>query len=259
MKVLRCSVLFVLGLVLPASAAEFRWNERMAPGQTLEIKGVNGDIRAVAAPGDQALVVAQKHARRSDPAAVEVKVVPHAGGITICAVYPGGSWARPNECIPGSGGHLETKDNDVSVDFEVQVPAGVHFVGRNENGGVLGRDLPADAEAMTVNGDIELSASGLAQAKTVNGSIHVQLGRTDWKDRLSFETVNGSLTVSLPDSANTEIKASTVNGQISSDFPLTVRERLVGQKLRGTLGSGGRSLSLETVNGSIALRKGASR
>jgi len=68
--------------------------------------------------------------------------------------------------------------------------------------------------------------------------------------------VNGSLTVSLPESASTEVKARTVNGDISTDFPLTVRGRMVGRKLDGTLGSGGRSLSLETVNGSIALRKG---
>ncbi|HLA77245.1 MAG TPA: DUF4097 family beta strand repeat-containing protein [Vicinamibacteria bacterium] len=255
MSLLRNLVLFVLGLVLPAAAAEFRWSERLAPGQTLEIKGVSGDIRAVAAPGDQAQVVARKHARRSDPAAVEIRVVPHAGGVTICALYPGGSWRRPNECVPGSGGRMETQDNDVSVDFEVQVPAGVRFVGRTVNGEVEGRDLPGDAEAASVNGDVEVAAAGLVRARSVNGSVRVELGKTNWEGELSFETVNGSLTVTLPDTASTEVKARTVNGDIRTDFPLAVRGGLVGHKLEGTLGSGGRSLSLETVNGSVHLRK----
>ena len=254
MSVLKGLTLFLLGLVFSVAGPDFRWSERMTPGQTLELKGVNGGIHALAASGDTAEVVAKKQGRRSDPATVEIKVVPHAGGVTICAVYPSKS-DRPNECAPGSGGHMETKDNDVSVDFEVKVPAGVKFVGRTVNGAIEGKDLPADAEGVTVNGGVTLSAAGLVRAATVNGSVTVDLGRADWKDELSFETVNGSLTVSLPESASTEVKARTVNGDISTDFPLTVRGRMVGRKLDGTLGSGGRSLSLETVNGSIALRK----
>jgi len=82
-----------------------------------------------------------------------------------------------------------------------------------------------------------------------------------WSERLApgqtleIKTVNGSLTVTLPDTASTEVKARTVNGDIRTDFPLAVRGGLVGHKLEGTLGSGGRSLSLETVNGSVHLRK----
>ena len=59
--------------------------------------------------------------------------------------------------------------------------------------------------------------------------------------------------------ANADIHASTVNGHISTDFPLTVRGRMVvGKSLQGTIGSGGHELKLNTVNGSIHLRQGAS-
>jgi hypothetical protein len=44
--------------------------------------------------------VATKHGRRSDPAEVEIEVVEHAGGVTICAVYPSPG-SRPNECRQG--------------------------------------------------------------------------------------------------------------------------------------------------------------
>jgi DUF4097 and DUF4098 domain-containing protein YvlB len=46
-----------------------------------------------------------------------------------------------------------------------------------------------------------------------------------------------------------------VNGGIETDFPLTVKGKWVGRRLDGTIGAGGRRLELETVNGSITLRK----
>ena len=47
----------------------------------------------------------------------------------------------------------------------------------------------------------------------------------------------------------------TVNGDIETEFPLTVSGRVGMRRIRGTVGQGGRTLELETVNGSIRLRK----
>ena len=46
-----------------------------------------------------------------------------------------------------------------------------------------------------------------------------------------------------------------MNGEIETDFPLTVTGRISRRHLSGTIGGGGRTLELETVNGSIQLRK----
>jgi len=81
------------------------------------------------------------------------------------------------------------------------------------------------------------------------------MGRATWTDALDFRTVNGEITLDLPANLSTEVRASTVNGDIVTDFPLMVRGRLGPRSLRGTIGSGGRRLALETVNGSIRLRK----
>ena len=53
----------------------------------------------------------------------------------------------------------------------MRVPAGVRFVGRTVNGGIEADELPADAEAYTVNGSVAVDAGGEARAETVNGSI----------------------------------------------------------------------------------------
>ncbi len=236
--------------------SDFEWHGRMSAGQTLEVKGVNGSVRAVASSGSEARVTASKHSRRDDPESVQIKVIEHAGGVTICAVYPTPRNARhENECAPGDEGHMNTQNNDVAVDFEVEVPAGVRYEPTTVNGDLSATDLRSDVMARTVNGGIDLSTSGLAEAVTVNGSIEASLGRADWKNTATFKTVNGAITLYLPETVNAEVRARTVNGDISTDYPLTVKGRFGPRSVNGTLGEGGPMLELETVNGGIALRR----
>lgn len=236
-----------------AAQEEFGWTGKVAAGQAIEVKGVNGGISATGSAGDDVEVTALKKGRRSDPTEVKLEVVEHAGGVTICAVYP--SDGAPNQCVPGQGGRMRVRDNDVNVEFRVKVPAGVRFVGRTVNGGIEASGLKADAEAQTVNGGVELDSTGNARAETVNGGITVRLGRTDWQGTLKLETVNGGIEVTLPDGLSTDVKASTVTGDISTDFPLTVTGRIARRRLEGTIGAGGRVLEVKTVNGGITLRR----
>lgn len=239
----------------PAIAQQdFHWKGRIAAGKAIEIKGVNGDVSAVAGSGE-AEVRAVKTAKRSDPEDVQIEVVEHEDGVTICAVYPSDG-RRENVCAPGRRGHSSVRDNDVRVHFTVKVPAGVQFVGKTVNGEVEVANLASDVDVATVNGSIRISTTGYAEATTVNGSIVAAMGRADWRDGLEFTTVNGGITLDLPASLSTEVRASTVNGDILSDFPLTVSGRLGPRRVNGTIGAGGRELALSTVNGNIKLRKG---
>lgn len=243
-------------LAAPLAAQDFSWSGRVAAGKELEIKGVNGWVRAEAATGDEIVVTAEKRARDDDPAEVKIEVVEHEGGVTICAVYPTPRRSRhENECAPGSGGHMSTDDNDVKVDFTVKVPAGVRFVGRTVNGDVEADGLTADVDVATVNGDVTVGTRGEAEATTVNGGITVRMGRADWTGQRSFHTVNGGITIYLPSDFSAEVEAQTVNGDIETDFPLTVSGRFGMRRIRGTIGAGGRRIELETVNGSIRLRR----
>jgi len=155
-----------------------------------------------------------KSSPRSDPATVTFNVVEHPDGVTICAVYP--SDREPNECRPGGKGRMNTRDNDVDVAWTVRVPQGVLFSGRTVNGAISARKLTALAEA---------------------------------------RTVNGSITVELPAMVNADLDMRTTNGSVSSDFPLTIEGTFSPRRVRATLGKGGPFIRLSTVNGSIRLRK----
>lgn len=258
MRVIRAIVILLvaIGALAPlARPSDFTWHGQLAPGQSIEIKGVNGAIRAERASSTEVSVEAIKTARHSDPNSVTVQVVSHGDGVTICAVYPSSNWARPNECQPGSGGRMNVNNNDVRVEFTVRVPPGVHFTGRTVNGEIETASLTSDVEAHTVNGKIRISTTGWAEGKTVNGSITARLGQGPWSRPVELQTVNGGIDLELPSNANATLSASTVNGHISTDFPLMIRGKFTGRQISGSIGQGGPEVSLKTVNGSIELRR----
>ena len=101
----------------------FHWTGRLARGKELEIKGINGSIRAEFVPGDQIRVDAVKHAHKSQIEDVTIEVIEHEGGVTLCAHYPAPFGKPENECKPGAAGRSNTRNNDVVVDF-TPVPLG---------------------------------------------------------------------------------------------------------------------------------------
>src|SRR3954470_9934695 len=115
------SVVVSVAMLVAASPAaaqtDFQWHGQLTSGQAIEIKGINGDVRATASSSGEVEVTATRTARRSNPSDVRIEVLPHAGGVTICAVYPDHPGREPNRCEPGGGGHSNTRDNDTVVHF----------------------------------------------------------------------------------------------------------------------------------------------
>ncbi|MCE2942901.1 MAG: DUF4097 family beta strand repeat-containing protein [Gemmatimonadota bacterium] len=249
---------------VPASAQRreqpaLDWSGRVAEGRTMVIRNLNGEIHVRAAEGDRASIVAVKSWRRGDPEQVRVEVRRAGGddGTVIACAF----WNEDASCDEAGyrGGRSRPRNddgNDVSVSFEVRVPRGVRVVTSTVNGGLEIEGVTASVDAETVNGSITArSSGGPVQAKTVNGGLDVSMGRSPTDD-LEFETVNGNITLTIPDGLDAELSMETVNGAVTSDIPVTVSGRLNPKRLKATLGKGGRRLSLETVNGSVRLRRG---
>jgi DUF4097 and DUF4098 domain-containing protein YvlB len=232
-----------------AATEEFDWSGSVGTGQTVEIKGVNGSITAEPSSSGQIEIHAVKHGKKNDPSDVRIEVVEHAGGVTVCAIYPG----KDYDCEPGEGG-LGARDNDVEVRFTVLVPSGTNFAGRTVNGGIDADSIDGNVEASSVNGGIEATASGWVSATTVNGGIDVVMGRTDWVGELRLGTVNGGINVVLPGNASADVRIRTANGEIDSDFPINMKGKYWNNRADGTIGGGGRELEIESVNGGVTLQ-----
>lgn len=237
----------------PGSPRQGSWRGSVAPGTAVEIKGINGDVRASASTGSEVVVSWTKQGRHDDPSLVRVEVVRHADGVTLCAVYPDVPGMDPNECQPGLGGTMHVENNDVEVTFTVTLPDGVDFVGRTIAGDISAVGIGGSAFGYAIGGDIELSASGVAGAVAINGSIRATVGLADWERDLAFTTMQGSVHVEIPANTNAVVRAMAPNGTISSDFPLT--DSGLGS-MNGTLGAGGPRLTLSTGSGNITLERG---
>jgi hypothetical protein len=236
-----------------AVGGEYRWNGSLAAGQVLEVKGISGSVHAMRASGDRFEVVATKHGRRSDFDEVEIDMVEHADGVTVCALYPGRR-GRTASCESGDSNNGNMRDLDVEVEFEVHVPAGVNFVGRSVSGDVEAVGLSGDVEAFSVSGDIDITTSGIAQGSTVSGDISVTMGRGTWDGTLEFHTVSGDVDIALPQDLRADVFFESLSGELQSDFAITMegrRSQFIGQNIRGTIGGGGGSLSLKSVSGDV--------
>jgi DUF4097 and DUF4098 domain-containing protein YvlB len=234
-------------------ADHFHWTGKLASNQVLTIKNVNGMIDASGAAVDQIEVNAVKSGRDKDQ--VKVEVVNTGDGVTICAVYPG------NACEGGTNWSTHVHDVRAKVDFTVRLPRNLRFNAQSVNGGIRAEEMGREVNASSVNGGVDVSTASWARAKSVNGSVHVRMGRADWPGTLKIETVNGSIELTLPENFSADVKFRSVNGRLNSEFPMTMGGNSgwsFGPKsVEGKIGVGGRLLDVSTVNGSLDIRKGS--
>lgn len=235
--------------------ADFHWQGSLKAGQTLEVVNTNGEIDANRSSGDAARV-AGRRGGNDDDHDMFIEVVEYADGATVCAVYARDK--APGRCHRG-GVSSESGNwwhgRRAKINFDVQVPRGVRLNAMTTNGRVQCLNLDSVVEAATTNGDVEVSTSEWASAKTTNGGVRVSMGNAKWSGELELLTTNGSVDVTLPPSAEFQVHAGTTNGDIRSDFPITVQGKFGPKSLSGTVGGGGRELKLATTNGGIELKK----
>jgi DUF4097 and DUF4098 domain-containing protein YvlB len=146
--------------------------------------------------------------------------------------------------------------NDVAVDFTVRLPRGVGLGATTVVGDVHVAGARGPLVLHTVSGDLDaVTAKGPIHAASMNGDVRVRIEAFGDTGGVKVETINGSITAELPPQLDAEVEGSTVNGSITTDYPLTVSGKYAGRSVKGTLGRGGRTVHLETVNGSIRMKK----
>lgn len=231
----------------------FEWSGQVGPGSRIEIRNINGDVRARPGSDGSVRVQAVKKGKDDDPSSVRIEVLETRQGVTICAVYPDVPGRPPNQCAPGPDGQLSSHKSDVEVTFDIEVPPGCSLIGGTIAGSVEAAGLAGYVRARTLDGDIEISTSGIAEAATNKGNITASMDGIVWDRDLSFSTSAGHVTVRVPSNTNAVVRGSTTAGSISTDFPLSIMRVGGWQILQGRLGDGGRSLTISTGSGDIAL------
>jgi hypothetical protein len=124
-------------------------------------------------------------------------------------------------------------------------------------------------DASSVSGDVELSSLQVErlQAKTVNGDIGFD-GNLARGGRYEFNAHSGDVRIVLTNPRGFELDASTFNGSIRSDFPITLRTTtrddgrdsrarrpLNSRAMRGTFGDASAILSVRSFSGTVVITK----
>jgi hypothetical protein len=238
------------------TAETWTHREHLGRGQSVWIRNMNGGISVTPATGDSLEVAAVKTYHADNPAGVKIVRVAVPNGVVLCAVWEGSG----AHC--GSGAEYNQKNlrhDDVAVDFTVRLPRGALLDANTVNGSIHVTGATAPVTAATVNGHVELEGgfAGPVNATTIDGNIRVTLRAAERADTgaVVLRTINGSLTLELPARVDASVEARTLNGAIESDYPLEESGRFVGHHSKGTIGTGGRRIELNAVNGSIRLAK----
>ena len=275
---MRKALIAALFLAVPVTAGAqagrdaetWSWSGRVAAGAWMRTFNVNGSIEVETSPDNQVRVVATKQVRRGgDRRDVSFAVVERGGNVTVCAMFNEEATCEENDY---SSNTRRNRENRVTVNFKVQVPRGVKIGANTVNGsievlssteevvattvkgGVDVRNAKSRVKARTVNGDVDvITSTGPVSANTVNGSVNARMSTLAGGDDMSFSTTNGSVNLELPASFDADVSLQTVNGRITTDFPLTITGRFGPRHASGVIGKGGRRLRAHTTNGSVSL------
>lgn len=167
----------------------------------------------------------------------------------------------------------ETAEAAGSAEVEVllSVPVASDLSLETGLGNIDVRDVTASVVAQSGGGDLRImGGAGVINASTVSGSIFLQPsgvatvtartgnGDVNFVGRLgdgvnSFEAVNGSVSLVLPNDASFLLDALSQNGRITSEFDVD-GQTSTETHVRGQVGENdGASLMVRAVNGSVHL------
>ena len=216
-----------------------RQSYSLNPNGVIELSNVNGDITIRGWDKNEVDLKATKRGPAENLDLIEIQIDSTPERLSIETKYP-----------------RKKRDTGVSVTYELMVPKTADLDSiNNVNGEVEVIGVEGKIFVDTVNGSAEVSGTRApVHAQTVNGNITVKWNDFPDSGTVKMETVNGSLEVELPANANADVRASSLNGSVRTDFPVTVHG-WVSRKLEGRIGSGGPTIDLNTVNGAIEILK----
>ena len=170
------------------------------------------------------------------------------------------------------------------VDLDIRVPHNFSVKLNTLNDGqIVVEDINGELDIDNLNGSIVLrNVSGSASASTLNGNIEANFRKITPNMPMAFSNLNGKIDVTLPGTAKFNAKLKTDNGDVFTDFDMTMDkgnnqnqegsggtsrfrnnagEAGQGQRIYldkwmyGKINGGGPELLFKNFNGNIYIRK----
>jgi hypothetical protein len=217
---------------------------RLPKGGVVSVDGrPNGGVKVTGGDGDAVVVRAVVQARAGSDAdakalAAAVRVVTNGGAIH-------------------AEGPTTHGERQWSVNFVLAVPPRTDLDVETENGGISVQDVDGRMRLTAENGGIALrDLAGDVRARSENGPVRVTLAGSRWLGAgLDAETVNGPVTVAIPNGYAAHLETGTVNGGMAIDFPITVTGHVDLKRFSTDIGGGGPLIRVVTTNGPVSVHR----
>jgi DUF4097 and DUF4098 domain-containing protein YvlB len=181
--------------------------------------------------------------RRFDQTTVEIDAT--SGSVRIKSKFPDWNFSWWNWNNTGS---------NPQIHYTITAPATARWAIRDHNSTVEMRDVNAPLSLEKHNGSARLvNLGGPLELSAHNGDFHVDF--STFKGA-TLDMHNGSAELVLPSSSRFELRSSSHNGRVDSDFAVLTRTmgRRRDQNVEGSVNGGGPSLRLSSHNAHFRLR-----
>jgi hypothetical protein len=157
------------------------------------------------------------------------------------------------------------KANNVSGTIDLHSGDGALTVGslkgavrlHTGDGSIEASDLDGKCDATSGDGRIRVTGRfDVLSARSGDGSVGVEATRGSKLDSSwSITSGDGSIDVALPPDLHANIEASSGDGRITSDIPITMEGVISKSRVHGKMNGGGSTLTIHTGDGSIHLKQ----
>ncbi len=167
--------------------------------------------------------------------------------------------------------NIRTSPNHDDVDLMVWVPADFSVQVNLTHGDVVVQGVNGEHEIKATNGDVEMSAiRGSVVCNSINGDIEVELLEVTAGTPMSFNGLNGDISVRLPADVEFNGKMKTDYGDIYSNFDFQIDRSesttessgedgvysiTVNRWVTGSVNGGGPEFLFKTLHGDIEISK----
>lgn len=264
--------------------------EKTSPENALMIANINGDIKIFGYEGTKILVEVTKTITgktqtrlEEGKTAIQLGVIDDVDSLVLyvngaCSVFSqnnpakfknGNRWMRNwgyswNDC----GKKCDEKFN-YTMDFVVKVPAGINLMVSTINDGEISvENVKGVVQANNINGGIKLkNLMREAEASTINGDVDIEYAKNPVKD-CRFYSLNGDINAYFQNGLAANFSFESFNGDFYTDIeplqslPVQVEQTKNGEgvkyKVNGNrykIRAGGPLLDFETFNGNVYVKE----
>jgi hypothetical protein len=170
---------------------------------------------------------------------------------------------------------ISSDSHQRTIDLTVIVPreSSLRLQATND-GDITVSGVEGDIDVNNTNGAVTLTGvSGSVVAHALNDDLRVTFLRVNPAKPMSFSSLNGEIDVTFPSDLKANISIKSDNGEVYSDFDVTLATSAsqpivqeargkdgrykvkIDKTVRGTIGGGGQEIRFTNYNGDIYIRK----